>query len=59
MDPEFEGDKKKKGQQMEFLARGGNGLITLAKKSCEAPPKEKGAIAYAEGKPVDYDNEFR
>jgi hypothetical protein len=44
---------------MEFLARGGNGLLGLARKSCDLPPRERGAIAYAEGKPVDYDNDLR
>jgi hypothetical protein len=44
---------------MEFLTRGEDGHITFAKKGCEPPARVKGAIAYAEGKPVDYDHDMR
>lgn len=35
-----------------------NKLITSIKRSCGVPQKEKGAIFYVEGKPIDYEVDF-
>ncbi|ODN01862.1 Locomotion-related protein Hikaru genki [Orchesella cincta] len=35
-----------------------NRLITSIKRACGIPQKEKGAIFYVEGKPIDYDSDY-
>lgn len=35
-----------------------NKVITSVKRSCGVPQKEKGAIYYVEGKPIDYDTDY-
>ena len=34
-------------------------LLTTSKRSCGVPPKEKNAIAYMEGKPIEGDTDLR
>lgn len=35
-----------------------NKLVSTVKRSCGLPRKEKGAIFYVEGKPIDYDTDY-
>lgn len=49
------GDKKNKKLDKETMKNVYNGI----KRACGSPPRERGAVSFVEGRPVDYSMDFR